>query len=61
MTLQASKRLQFPLVAVMGVRQTAAGSETGATGEEAREGMRLFYVGATRTTSRLIVANALPH
>ncbi|MBB3182399.1 3'-5' exonuclease [Variovorax sp. Sphag1AA] len=58
MTLHASNGLEFPVVAVMGARQPEVGSETGAADDEAREEMRLFYVGATRATSRLIVANA---
>ncbi|MBO9649620.1 MAG: ATP-binding domain-containing protein [Variovorax sp.] len=58
MTLHASKGLEFPVVAVMGARQPEAGSEAGVADDEAREEMRLFYVGATRATSRLIVANA---
>jgi superfamily I DNA/RNA helicase len=63
MTLHASKGLEFPVVAVMGARQVVAGDQAG----EAKEGvdpleeMRLFYVGATRATSRLIVANAVRH
>jgi ATP-dependent exoDNAse (exonuclease V) beta subunit len=61
MTLHASKGLEFPVVAVMGARQPAAGSETGAVEGDALEEMRLFYVGATRATSRLIVANAVRH
>ena len=61
MTLHASKGLEFPVVAVMGARQAvAAGSEAGAADGDALEEMRLFYVGATRATSRLIVANAVP-
>lgn len=58
MTLHASKGLEFPVVAVMGARQPQVGSDAGAADDEAREEMRLFYVGATRATARLIVANA---
>jgi len=49
-------------VAVMGARQAVAGDEARAKAEEGvdpLEEMRLFYVGATRATSRLIVANAV--
>ena len=62
MTLHASKGLEFPVVAVMGARQAVAGDSAGAKTEEGvdpLEEMRLFYVGATRATSRLIVANAV--
>ncbi|CAN7385282.1 NERD domain-containing protein [Variovorax sp. LjRoot84] len=59
MTLHASKGLEFPVVAVMGARQIIAASEAGAVDADALEEMRLFYVGATRATSRLIVANAV--
>ena len=62
MTLHASKGLEYPMVAVMGARQAVAGDEAGAKAEEGvdlLEEMRLFYVGATRATARLIVANAV--
>jgi len=60
MTLHASKGLEFPVVAVMGARQAAAGQEEGVKeGHDALEEMRLFYVGATRATSRLMIANAI--
>jgi ATP-dependent exoDNAse (exonuclease V) beta subunit len=61
MTLHASKGLEFPVVAVMGARQAVAGDPTGAKAEEGDplEETRLFYAGATRATSRLIVANAV--
>ncbi|WP_418132207.1 3'-5' exonuclease (plasmid) [Variovorax sp. 375MFSha3.1] len=60
MTLHASKGLEFPVVAVMGARQAGAGQEEGVKeGREALEEMRLFYVGATRATSRLMIANAI--
>ncbi|RYH69840.1 MAG: DNA helicase II, partial [Alcaligenaceae bacterium] len=57
MTLHASKGLEFPVVAVMGTRQgrIAAGE---IAGDEDAEETRLFYVGATRATSRLLIANA---
>lgn len=60
MTLHASKGLEFPVVAVMGARQAAAGQEEGVkAGHDALEEMRLFYVGATRATARLMIANAI--
>ena len=59
MTLHASKGLEFPVVAVMGARQLVAGRETGTTEIDPLEEMRLFYVGATRATSRLMIANAV--
>jgi len=59
MTLHASKGLEFPVVAVMGARQGVPGADSNAVDEgDPLEEMRLFYVGATRATSRLIVANA---
>jgi ATP-dependent exoDNAse (exonuclease V) beta subunit len=48
----------------MGARQAVAGEPAGAKAQEGAdplEEMRLFYVGATRATSRLIVANAVRH
>ena len=61
MTLHASKGLEFPVVAVMGARQAVAGGDGSAADEgDPLEEMRLFYVGATRATARLIVANAVP-
>ena len=61
MTLHASKGLEFPVVAVMGARQAVAGGDRNTAEEgDPLEEMRLFYVGATRATSRLIVANAVP-
>ncbi|MBB4224897.1 3'-5' exonuclease [Variovorax guangxiensis] len=60
MTLHASKGLEFPVVAVMGARQAVAGQEEGVKdGHDALEEMRLFYVGATRATARLMIANAI--
>lgn len=49
MTLHASKGLEFPVVALVGV-----GHRPG-SGEDEREEARLVYVGATRATHRLIV------
>ncbi|MBL0942841.1 MAG: NERD domain-containing protein [Hydrogenophaga sp.] len=49
MTMHASKGLEFPVVAMVGVGNMPA------KGEEEREEARLFYVGATRATQRLIV------
>ena len=45
MTLHARKRLEFPVVALVGAGRMPA------EGEEAR----LFYVGATRATQRLVI------
>jgi superfamily I DNA/RNA helicase len=49
MTMHASKGLEFPVVALMGVgRMPEAGADE-------REEARLFYVGATRATQRLVI------
>jgi hypothetical protein len=50
LTMHASKGLEFPVVALMGVGQMPA------AGEDEREEARLFYVGATRATQRLVIA-----
>jgi superfamily I DNA/RNA helicase len=49
MSLHASKGLEFPVVAMVGVGHMPA------DGEDEREEARLFYVGATRATQRLIL------
>ncbi|HEY5580250.1 MAG TPA: 3'-5' exonuclease, partial [Rhodoferax sp.] len=49
MTLHASKGLEFPVVALIGVGQMPA------AGEDERDEARLFYVGATRATQRLVI------
>jgi hypothetical protein len=49
LTLHASKGLEFPVVAMVGVGQMPA------QGEDEREEARLFYVGATRATQRLLI------
>ena len=49
MTLHASKGLEFPVVAMVGVGHMPA------KGEDEREEARLFYVGATRATQRLVI------
>ena len=49
MTMHASKGLEFPVVALMGVGQMPA------PGESEQDEARLFYVGATRATHRLII------
>ena len=60
MTLHASKGLEFPVVAVMGARQAVMGQDGVAKDDhDPLEEMRLFYVGATRATSRLLIANAV--
>lgn len=50
LTLKVSKGLEFPVVAMPGVAQIAHATD----GDEA-EAARLFYVGATRATHRLLV------
>lgn len=47
------------MVAVMGARQAVSGQEAIAKDDDPLEEMRLFYVGATRATSRLMIANAI--
>lgn len=49
MTLHASKGLEFPVVALVGAGRMPA------EGEDEREEARLFYVGATRATQRLVI------
>lgn len=49
MALQASKGLAFPVVALVGAGHMPA------PGENEREEAKLFYVGATRATQRLII------
>jgi ATP-dependent exoDNAse (exonuclease V) beta subunit len=49
MTMHASKGLEFPVVALMGVGQMPA------AGEDERDEARLFYVGATRATHKLFI------
>lgn len=49
LTMHASKGLEFPVVALMGV------GEMPAKGEDERDEARLFYVGATRATQKLVV------
>ncbi len=49
LTLHASKGLEFPVVALVGVGHMPA------EGADERDEARLFYVGATRATHRLIV------
>ena len=48
-TLHVSKGLEFPVVALVGVGHMPA------EGEDEREEVRLFYVGATRATQRLVI------
>ena len=52
LTMQVSKRLEFPVVALMGAGQMPA------AGEDERDEARLFYVGATRATQRLVIATS---
>ena len=49
MTLHVSKGLEFPVVALVGAGRMPA------DGEDEREEARLFYVGATRATQRLVI------
>ena len=49
LTMHASKGLEFPVVALAGVGSMSA------QGEDEREEARLFYVGATRATQRLVI------
>ena len=49
MTLHASKGLEFPVVALVGVGQMPT------SGEDEKEAARLIYVGATRASHRLII------
>jgi len=49
MTLHVSKGLEFSVVALVGAGQMPA------PGEDEREEARLFYVGATRATNRLVI------
>ncbi|WP_066260598.1 3'-5' exonuclease [Hydrogenophaga flava] len=48
-TLYASKGLEFPVVALVGAGRMPT------EGEDEREEARLFYVGATRATQRLVI------
>lgn len=50
LTMHASKGLEFPVVALVGVGHMPT------KGEDERDEARLFYVGATRATQRLIIA-----
>ena len=49
MSIHKSKGLEFPVVALVGVGHMPA------EGEDEREEARLFYVGATRATQRLVI------
>ncbi|MCU0925230.1 MAG: NERD domain-containing protein [Hydrogenophaga sp.] len=49
LTMHASKGLEFPVVALVGAGHMPA------PGEDEREEAKLFYVGATRATQRLVV------
>jgi superfamily I DNA/RNA helicase len=49
LTLHASKGLEFPVVAMVGVGLIPS------QGEDERDEARLFYVGATRATQRLVI------
>ena len=49
LTVEVSKGLEFPVVVVLGVGQMPA------QGEAEQEAVRMFYVGATRATQRLVI------
>jgi superfamily I DNA/RNA helicase len=49
MTMKVSKGLEFPVVALLGVRHMPA------AGEDEKEADRVFYVAATRATQRLMM------
>jgi superfamily I DNA/RNA helicase len=49
MTMKASKGLEFPVVALPGVRHMPA------KGEDEQEAARVFYLVATRATQRLVI------
>ena len=49
LTMHASKGLEFPVVALVGAGHMPA------PGEDEREEAKLFYVGATRATQRLVI------
>jgi superfamily I DNA/RNA helicase len=50
LTMHVSNGLEFPVVVLTGVGQMPA------AGDDEREEARLFYVGATRATHRLVIA-----
>ena len=49
MTMNVSKGLEFPVVALPGVGHMPA------AGEDEKEAARVFYVAATRATQRLVI------
>ena len=49
MTLRVRNGVEFPVVALVGAGRMPA------EGEDEREEARLFYVGATRATQRLVI------
>ena len=49
MTMNVSKGLEFPVVALPGVGHMPA------AGEDEQEAARVFYVAATRATQRLVI------
>ena len=53
MTMKVSTGLEFPVVALPGVRHMPA------QGEDEQEAARVFYVAATRATQRLVMGVAL--
>ena len=49
MTMKVSEGMEFPVVVLLGVGQMPA------QGEAEQEAVRVFYVGATRATQRLVI------
>ena len=49
MTMKVSKGVEFPVVVVLGVGHMPG------PGEDEQEAVRMFYVGATRATQRLVI------
>ena len=52
LTMHASKGLEFPVVALVGAGRMPAADA------DARDEARLFYVGATRATQRLVITSS---
>ena len=49
LTMKVSEGMEFPVVVLLGVGQMPA------QGEAEQEAVRMFYVGATRATQRLVI------
>ncbi|WP_426148068.1 3'-5' exonuclease [Polaromonas sp. DSR2-3-2] len=52
LTMHASKGLEFPVVALVGIGQMPT------AGEDERDEARLFYVGATRAIQSLVITGS---